>query len=38
MEDTASYTIGPVVMVAGVNATESEAIGKNFIVIILLVI
>ena len=27
MQDTSSYTIGPVVMIAGVNATETEAIG-----------
>ena len=28
MQDIASYTIGPVVVVAGVNATANEAIGN----------
>lgn len=28
MEDIAMYTIGPVVIVAGVNATEKETIGN----------
>lgn len=31
MRDTASYTIGPVVITAGVNATENEAIGNIII-------
>ena len=29
MRDVASYTVGPVVIVAGVNATVNEDIGEN---------
>ena len=29
MQDVASYSVGPVVIVAGVNATSNKDIGKN---------